>query len=963
MIAGNERQDVRDRMYEEILPYITRIYRRYADRLESDIRNRNQEFEGHGFLLGFLANFSHLHTIDIDPDLSTENSCVVFLVHRQEERENIPIVINVIGWRTPSGAALNRARGNAKRLRTSSFIPVHTESGYAVCVGLNFNLNLDPFSVDTVELQQDRFPLVEKLFERVRNRQDRQIQEETRNFLLHHLPREIPIDEGNRDRRFDYMTGFAFGSSAFDIHPVRLEEDDEAYVTKYIFRYNNQNLRRSVLTMVLHAQDSDVVILHIRASNDIQLEAIRLPQDNIAAVGVVTYTLNDRSGINSNAVRFNTPEDYLLGNRGDLLGDQLVEIPNAENVHGILEGVMNDDWQDGAQHGELLTAISRVLMPEDMNGNAIIDVDSEDKFRSILHGVFYVYDSPDKVLSRYKISQTYGPERIREGVVEEVRTRVTEQRLDLLSLRRPTGNDSDTHPIGYVLGFAGSEQEVQQEQEEAEQRINELMEKERGYLPVTSGNEVVFCPVVLNVAAQRAEELITIPENLYIHEINRHYGPRRAARNQEQVLQLINAYIQNNPNGNFDQLENVHDILTLDFATDNLNYHYWLQHRDVFDAARRYGFNVENDQLFAITSEAQITEPERRDDDGQVVRQEYQWVRENLQRLRGGENGERRILTLIVNLGNVHWVTLTIVYQNENYYCYYANSTGGGIPNDVRLALEDSGINNANIHNILADQQGNLSVQQRDNHNCGLWALENARDINQVLQGNNNLGERGLGMLDEMRRRLTLNVPGLNNQDNQNHPRNEQYFQDLRREISREFRNTGTNAGQSRDNDPLIRGTIRLQNQNGIRELLLEYLELTLSHVQSLHFDKEQQVALLQFVSSSFPNASIELAKQGLYLPSFEKRGVNVNGKCVATTRGLSQALSLHENKSLLNNLKTSSEIYERIAQGKQISKREEKEAFTFSKLLSIALFTIIRTDHNMLLLYHSHKHISYPIR
>ncbi|WP_265032938.1 J domain-containing protein [Wolbachia endosymbiont (group A) of Sicus ferrugineus] len=28
-----------------------------------------------------------------------------------------------------------------------------------------------------------------------------------------------------------------------------------------------------------------------------------------------------------------------------------------------------------------------------------------------------------------------------------------------------------------------------------------------------------------------------------------------------------------------------------------------------------------------------------------------------------------------------------------------------------------------------------------------------------------------------------------------------------------------------------------------------------------------------------------------------------------------------------------------------------------------IALFTIIRTEHNMLLSYHSHKHISYPIR
>ncbi|WP_220468126.1 hypothetical protein [Wolbachia pipientis] len=34
-----------------------------------------------------------------------------------------------------------------------------------------------------------------------------------------------------------------------------------------------------------------------------------------------------------------------------------------------------------------------------------------------------------------------------------------------------------------------------------------------------------------------------------------------------------------------------------------------------------------------------------------------------------------------------------------------------------------------------------------------------------------------------------------------------------------------------------------------------------------------------------------------------------------------------------------------------------------FWNAIVIALFTIIRTDHNMLLLYHSHKHISYRIR
>jgi hypothetical protein len=117
----------------------------------------------HGFLLGFLANFSHRYTIDIDLDLSPRNSHVAFLVRRQAERENIPIVINLATEITWPHIALNRAIGYAERLHNSSFIPIHTTSEHTVCVGLNFNL--DPFSVDTVGLQQDRFPLVQRLFE------------------------------------------------------------------------------------------------------------------------------------------------------------------------------------------------------------------------------------------------------------------------------------------------------------------------------------------------------------------------------------------------------------------------------------------------------------------------------------------------------------------------------------------------------------------------------------------------------------------------------------------------------------------------------------------------------------------------------------------------------------------------------------------------------------------------------
>ncbi|GFV15640.1 ankyrin-3, partial [Trichonephila clavipes] len=62
---------------------------------------------------------------------------------------------------------------------------------------------------------------------------------------------------------------------------------------------------------------------------------------------------------------------------------------------------------------------------------------------------------------------------------------------------------------------------------------------------------------------------------------------------------------------------------------------------------------------------------------------------------------------------------------------------------------------------------------------------------------------------------------------------------------------------------------------------------------------------LSQFISNNFQNASIQPVKQGLYLPSFEARNVKIDGKCVAITRGLSQALLLQGGKSFLNNLET----------------------------------------------------------
>nr|ANV22056.1 deubiquitylase [Wolbachia pipientis] len=891
MLASDRRQDVRDRIRREILPYITDIYNNYRQVLENNIENRNQRFEGHGFLLGFLANFSHLCTIDIDLDLSPRNSHVAFLVRHQVERENIPIVIN-LATRAPPYIALNRARSHAERLHVFSFIPIHTESRNTVCVGLNFNLNLDPFSVDTVGLQQDRFPLVQRLFECLENEG---IRENIRDFLLHHLPAEIPRNAENYDRIFDCITGFAFGNSAFDREYLELEEgEDRVRVRKYIFRYGDGDLRRHTLTMVFHAEGSDIVILHIRAHDAQQQGAINLQTLNVNGNDVhvweVSCTLNNQLELDIDLPNdLGLYHDYQNNNANNFLAGDLVQVPNTENVHNTLNQVVNDGWKNIAQHRGLFQEISGALMPL----VDTINVNSEDKFRSILHGTFYASDNPYKVLAMYKVGQTYSLKRGQEEEGERViLTRITEQRLDLLLLRQPRENDLDTHPIGYVLRLANNSEEVGQQQNDARQEIGRLKKQHRGFIPITSGNEVVLFPLVFNAGAGRVEGLISIPEGIgreeYVHILDRggrdsrpgglvgpesvidenppegllsdqtrenfrrFYEEKAPGQNSiflldigdnlhvpfsylqgtraqvietlksrirgggtptaQGILQQINAILRRN---NAREIEDVHDLLALDFATDNQNYRYWLQTHDMFFAARQYTFldnqsHSTNDHYgFEITSVG--VDGNQNDPTGRGLLSSH--ITNFKQKV---DSGEKDRLIAIINVGNRHWVTLVIVHQNGNYYGYYADSLGpdSGIDNNIRGALRECDINDDNVHNISVHQQ-------TDGHNCGIWVYENARDINQAidqaLQGNNNFGEKGEGIIGYIRGLLSA---GIGN-DTRQPRRNEQYFEDRRRDISQLLQNDPNLPSRRSD---LIQAHPGIQHE--IDPLLLQFLGL-----------------------------------------------------------------------------------------------------------------------------------------
>nr|AUV65252.1 CidB_III a/1 protein [Wolbachia endosymbiont of Culex pipiens] len=891
MLASNQRQDVRDSLRGDILEYVTDTYNNYRAQIENNIEGRSQRFEGHGFLLGFLANFSHRYTIGVDLDLSPRNSHVAFLVRHQVERENIPIVIN-LATRAPPYIALNRARSHAERLHVFSFIPIHTESRNTVCVGLNFNLNLDPFSVDTVGLQQDRFPLVQRLFECLENEG---IRENIRDFLLHHLPAEIPRNAENYDRIFDCITGFAFGNSAFDREYLELEEgEDRVRVRKYIFRYGDGDLRRHTLTMVFHAEGSDIVILHIRAHDAQQQGAINLQTLNVNGNDVhvweVSCTLNNQLELDIDLPNdLGLYHDYQNNNANNFLAGDLVQVPNTENVHNTLNQVVNDGWKNIAQHRGLFQEISGALMPL----VDTINVNSEDKFRSILHGTFYASDNPYKVLAMYKVGQTYSLKRGQEEEGERViLTRITEQRLDLLLLRQPRENDLDTHPIGYVLRLANNAEEVGQQQNDARQEIGRLKKQHRGFIPITSGNEVVLFPIVFNRDAHEAGNLILFPEGIgreeHVHRLDRHvrssrpgglvgpesvidenppegllsdqtrenfrrfYEEKAPGQNSiflldigdnlhvpfsylqgtraqvietlksrirgggtptaQGILQQINAILRRN---NAREIEDVHDLLALDFATDNQNYRYWLQTHDMFFAARQYTFldnqsHSTNDHYgFEITSVG--VDGNQNDPTGRGLLSSH--ITNFKQKV---DSGEKDRLIAIINVGNRHWVTLVIVHQNGNYYGYYADSLGpdSGIDNNIRGALRECDINDDNVHNISVHQQ-------TDGHNCGIWVYENARDINQAidqaLQGNNNFGEKGEGIIGYIRGLLSA---GIGN-DTRQPRRNEQYFEDRRRDISQLLQNDPNLPSRRSD---LIQAHPGIQHE--IDPLLLQFLGL-----------------------------------------------------------------------------------------------------------------------------------------
>ena len=153
-------------------------------------------------------------------------------------------------------------------------------------------------------------------------------------------------------------------------------------------------------------------------------------------------------------------------------------------------------------------------------------------------------------------------------------------------------------------------------------------------------------------------------------------------------------------------------------ATQAGDYDYWLSQEDIADIARlkyqRFQTLVNYDNHFEIIGS--FTQLKN------IVKQFKERVSN---RIASNSATMGTVLTLIIHQSPNHWATLVIYKELNHITGVYLDSKNQGIPNEYQVFFSKNDIG-------LVDLTRHFT-QQQDSCNCGLWALENAADINLML--------------------------------------------------------------------------------------------------------------------------------------------------------------------------------------------------------------------------------------
>ncbi|WP_341811169.1 ankyrin repeat domain-containing protein [Wolbachia endosymbiont (group A) of Oxytorus armatus] len=789
---------------ENILKKVSKIHSEYKNSLTCAQETR--EAAHHGFIAGALVNFRYRHNLRVYLEqFAGRGYADIVLVPRGKDRSlnAVPIIIEMkaatkaelkegkIGEksRTTPTAALKQAEDYTKGFQPN-VMRVLTTANDILCVGVNLDHPSPISDILDKSRNQKIIPLFNQILISIDGRNNGEItQEQLETRIQENIERIYHTFPGTGEKGDNhYFSRFLLGQSLLLNEVKALESDFEKHVFIYgeniptetrsegsgrgvpqrqaakeagkkLAESNKLDESHAVVTMVFVPENDErlVYVMNIVESDgraEILKKGIPLNklEQKIGNRKVVELNLNfnikeQKSDFKKYfSVEVNEPISLgeYNGKKSDKFKGDFKNVPYPKDFKKTFDEVLvsqlaslQDQSSSIGKYKKLFGKVGEAILPfKDL-------IKKEAHTQAVFHGAF----------SHYSDINLGGSQENRALVLTEFQTG-RGKRIDMLVHGiKFAGDDSNAKeytPVGLELKGPREGKTADALKDEANRQIADEYTKGVTYKTLTDGNEVDFMGVVFDKGANSANSLILGSKDEFTPVIVVHSSVHVIPT--DQVAQSIDISKGEHLRGGqevIQKLKNLgiqeENLRTLESAAAEQDYHYWLQQHDIADIARiKYGYGIDGaDTLFEV-----VGSPKH------IANQLQQFQNSVATR------GEKRPLTLIVNLDNNHWVTLVISHQNGQYNGYYVDSLGNNVPDNIRQVLQQARIT---VNDVSI-------AQQRDGYNCGLWALENAKDINTVLQE-----DRLRNIPDEIRNRLQIQG------------RNEDHFIHMREGISNEL--------------------------------------------------------------------------------------------------------------------------------------------------------------------------------
>ncbi len=728
---GAEVDQVRKNL-EDILNYIKKVHTN-LDLQDSVYGNRAREAGQHGFVAGIFDNFRYRDNtkIYLEQFAGGGYADIVLLVRGPNRAiDSVPILIELKagteGQVNPSDA-LRQAEDYIEGFRPNK-MRILTNADDAIAVGLNLD-STEPFKTNVEPIKQPS-SLMEDFIKLARRWNNQQLSEKDfKQEIADLLSSEYHTFPANKETKDHYYFSRDILGQSILINKIG---QDQSNIKKYIYSYDEYPLnwpqgteytlsKSPVMTLILvqgnEGQEKTAFIFHIRESNTKEFYADKkIPVLNIPEIGKVGNAVEIKMSLKKyetglsfeDLFKIEQISKYKPSGADQQFTGSFLKIPNSDELKVKFDQAITSQHATSSDGKDLLPDYKRLLTEIADAIYPIKDlITNEARLQAVLNGLLSGY-------SDLKLKETSA----KIVIIPEFQTGAG-GRVDMVIQGigpSPQGTKEYT-PIALEFKLIDknlNQDQLKQEVDKLTKEQNVRYAKGAALKTITDSDKMFFMGVVINVGAKDKNSLILTSDE-FVPAIVVHSSIDIAKRKHLEGIQEITQRLKNIGI----QEEN---LRTLESATAEKDYHYWLQQHDIADIARiEYGYGA--DTLFEI-----VGSPEH------IVNQLQQFQDSVTTR------GERRPLTLIVNLDNNHWVTLVVAYQNGQYNGYYVDSLGNSVPDNIRQVLQQAQIT----------VNGVSVTQQRDGYNCGLWALENARGINAVLQGSRS------NIPDEIRNRLQV---------------------------------------------------------------------------------------------------------------------------------------------------------------------------------------------------------------